>query len=954
MKLFVPYLLTQIRTFKLKSYHKILILISLIFFSQKNYSQHLSQMTIVLADDAKTISVNQEITFFNQSNNELDFIILNDWNNAYSSKTSLLAERFSDEFIRSFHLAPEKDRGNTSNIIFLDENKNPLTWSRFENKSDLIQVNFPNKIEANQKIKFQISYQVKIPNARFTKYGFTEKGELILKDWFLSPAKYDNNSFVTYSNANIDDIANAISDYEINVTLPQNLEITSDLNMDQNTNNNYLFSGKNRNTFSLFIQPKSDFYSFKNKDVEVLTNLKDKKLNDIQKAIIVDKIINFTTENLGKFPFEKITISQEDYDRNPFYGLNQLPSFMSPFSNEFLFELKFLKTYINNYLHNSLHLDPRKDNWVYDGFQVYFMLKYLDEYYPDSKMMGNVAKLKILKSFKIFNLDFNEQYSYFYMLMARKNLDQPIGDPKNTFIKFNEKIAGKYRAGLSLKYLDNYLEKNIVSKSIQEFINYNVGKETTSLDFEKIIKKNASKKIDWFFETIIYSRKIIDFKFTDISKTKDSVTFTIKNKTQTNVPISVYGLKNKKIVFKKWLENIQTDSTFTLERVNADKIVINYKNEVPEFNERNNWKSLSGFFPNHRPVKFVFMKDIEDPYYNQILYVPAFNYNLYDGLTAGMRFHNKTLLDKPFNFDFEPSYASRTKSLIGAFSFGVNKYNRDSNLYNTRFGLSGSISHYAPDARYMKFTPYLSFNFRQDDFRNNQKQSLSFRYVTVNREKTAFVTNKDTENYSVFDARFGSNNTRITKQFRFSNNLQLAQKFGKLSGNIEYRKLFENNRQLNLRFYAGTFLYRNTSSNFFSFALDRPTDYLFDYNYIGRSESTGIFSQQIIIAEGGFKTKVTNAFANQWITAANGSINIWNWIEVYGDVSLYKNQSFKPKFVFDSGIRLNLVTDYFELYFPVYSSNGWDLSKNNYNEKIRFIVTLSTGTLTGLFTRKWF
>jgi hypothetical protein len=54
----------------------------------------------------------------------------------------------------------------------------------------------------------------------------------------------------------------------------------------------------------------------------------------------------------------------------------------------------------------------------------------------------------------------------------------------------------------------------------------------------------------------------------------------------------------------------------------ADKIVLNYKNEVPEYNLRNNWKSLQ-VFPNNRPIKFVFMKDLEDPYYNQALYVPT-------------------------------------------------------------------------------------------------------------------------------------------------------------------------------------------------------------------------------------------------------------------------------------------------------------------------------------------
>jgi hypothetical protein len=88
-------------------------------------------------------------------------------------------------------------------------------------------------------------------------------------------------------------------------------------------------------------------------------------------------------------------------------------------------------------------------------------------------MMGNVAKLKLLKSYNLVSLDFNGQYSYFYMLMARKNLDQPLGDPKNSLIKFNEKIASKYRAGLSLKYLDNYLENEVVHNSIRQFITKN-------------------------------------------------------------------------------------------------------------------------------------------------------------------------------------------------------------------------------------------------------------------------------------------------------------------------------------------------------------------------------------------------------------------------------------------------------------------------------------------------
>jgi hypothetical protein len=129
---------------------------------------------------------------------------------------------------------------------------------------------------------------------------------------------------------------------------------------------------------------------------------------------------------------------------------------------------------------------------------------------------------------------------------------------------------------------------------------------------------------------------------------------------------------------------------------------------------------------------------------------------------------------------------------------------------------------------------------------------------------------------------------------------------------------------------------------------------MFEHNYIGRSESTGLLSQEFIMAEGGFKSKFDTRFANQFITTINAGFNIWNWIEVYGDVGLIKNKFQNPKFIYDSGIRLNLVTNYFELYFPVYSNNGFEIEQPNYNEKIRFVFTLSPQTLINLFTRKWF
>ena len=942
----------------MNSFYKIVLTVWVLLIANKQYAQHHSEMTVEVNMDKKTLNIQQEITFFNQSKDTLSSIILNDWMHGYSSKTTALADRFSDEFYRGFHLSKEEERGKTSNLTILDSEKLFLFFERPEEKSDFITVQLRHPLAPNQKTTLHLTYIVKIPSSQFTQYGYNANGDMNLKNWYLTPARYENHTFVRYNNNNLDDIANAVSSFNIELKVPKALEITSDLNSTKKLPNDdfsaYHLSGENRTDFSLFIEHQISFYHFKNRDLSLSINLKDFKTNEFQKAIIVERVVGFVEGLIGKYPHEKITISQADYERNPFYGLNQLPSFISPFEDEFVYEIKFLKTYLNNYLKNSLRLDPRKDNWIYDGIQVYAMMKYIDEHHPDSKMLGSISNFKLLSNYSITNISFNEQYSYFYMLMARKNLDQPLGDPKNTLIKFNEQIASKYRSGLSFRYLDNYLENDLVTKSIQAFYIQNKEKQVVENDFEILLKSNTDKNIDWFFKTIIHSRDLIDYKFASVSKTKDSITFSIKNKTGISVPIPIYGIKKGNIVFKEWLETATEDEIFTLSRRNVDKIVLNYKNEVPEYNLRNNWKSLKNFYPNDRPLKFNFMDDLEDPYYNQIFYVPTLTYNLYDGLTPGIRLNNKTLLDKPFQFEVNPAYSTNAKTLSGNAFFAVNQNNRNSNLYNIRYAISSSYFHYAPNATYVKINPMIQMRIREENFRDNRKQQILLRQVMVNREKSNLTIDNTTENYSVFNLKYFNTKTEVTNHFNLITDFQIAGKFGKISAEITYRKLFENNRQVNLRCYAGSFLFNNTNSDFFSFALDRPTDYLFDYAYYGRSESGGLFSQQYLLVDGGFKSKIIYPYANQWMTTLNGSFSIWNWIELYGDLGFFKNKNLNEKFVYDNGIRLNLVTNYFELYFPIYSNNGWEVAQNKYNEKIRFMITFDIKTLTNLFTRKWF
>lgn len=912
--------------------------------------------------EQKNAKIAQTLRYQNTTNDTLTKIYLNDWSNSYSTKNTPLAKRFAEEYSTKFHFAKNDMRGFTNITALKDSIGQELSYTRLKSHPDVIEVELSEPLLPNAFYHLQLNYNLQFPDDTFTDYGITPNNELNLKYWYITPAVYDGE-WHYYSNKNLDDLYVPKADIHLKVEFPKNYGIYSELDIqdikhEENTQTFY-FYGKDRVDSKLYLNRFPKFNFVQTDNFTIISNLQNEGIQPADRAIITDKITRFITENLGDYPHNYLLVTDIEYRKDPLYGLNQLPKFFNPFPANLQYELKLLKTTLNNYLDNTLLLNPRTDYWLKDAIQIYFLMKYVEDNYPDLKLLGTLANIWGLRSFHAADVDFNEQYNLYFMQMARSNRDQSLTLPKDQLLKFNANIAGKYKAGIGLKYLNDFVNSDIVENTLYEYLEDFKIKPTTSADFENLLKKNTDKDVDWFFKDYIDTRKKIDFRIKNIVKTEDSVTFTIKNKRKNDVPVSLFTLKKDSVLSKTWIEHVHGSKTLTIPRNEATKLVLNYDNTIPEYNLRDNWKSLEGWFFNNKPLQFRLFKDIEDPNYNQVFFMPLVEYNnIYDGFTLGAKVYNKTLLMKNFSYQFTPKYAFNSNIITGGAVGVYTQHVEDRNLYRINYGLIGSYSSFAKDAFVTKISPSVSFYFRDNNhFRSNKSSYINFRYLDISRtvNDNATVVVKDPD-YSVFNVRYINAHTDLIDYSKFYYDFQIAKKFGKIAVNYEWRKLTERNRQFNFRFFAGTFLYNNTDENsdYFSFALDRPTDYLFDYNYLGRSESSGIFSQQIIIAEGGFKSKLETPFANQWMTTANMSTTLWRFIEAYGDFGLVKNKSVDPKFVYDSGIKLDLVTDYFELYFPIYSSLGWEVSEPSYSERIRIKFTVDPEVLLGLFRRKWF
>ncbi|WP_225312504.1 gluzincin family metallopeptidase [Pseudotamlana haliotis] len=919
-------------------------------------------MKAVFDVENKQIKISQTIVYYNNTDDTLDNIYLNDWNNSYSSKHTPLAKRLAEEYKDEFQLVKDEDRG-FSTIEHIKQNEQRLDYDVLENQQDIIKVYLKEPLEPQGSYELQLDYLVNIPHASFTRYGITDNKDINLRYWYITPTVYDGE-WQYYSNKNLDDLFIPKADVSLEIEYPNTHTLISDLdltNKSQSTNKETVtLSGKHRNSNKLFLHKYNSFKTIETDGFSIVSNIEGKNIEILDKVMITERVTEFILEHFGKYPHKRLLLSQIDYDKDPIYGLNILPNFIKTHPASFDYELKILKIALYNYLENTLLINPRDEQWLIDGIQIFYMMEYVDKYYPDMKFLGSIADFWAARPFHASDMMYNDKYILAYMVMARTNRDQPLTMAKDSLLKYNVNIANKYKAGVGFKYLDDFTDHTMVENSIESFVKESKLKNTSVTEFEAHLKSQTDKNIDWFFSDYLDTRKFIDYKIQKVSKTEDSITLTIKNKGKNQMPVSLYTLKNDSVVAKQWVEDIPEYKTITIPRNDGDKLVLNYNNTIPEFNLRDNWKSIKGPFSNNKPLQIRLFKDLEDPNYSQVFIMPILEFNnIYDGINLGLKAYNKTLLRRMFYYKISPQYSFGSQTVTGSATISKTHNIHDRNLFFLNYGISGSYKSYAEDLFVRRITPSFSLLYRDnEDFRSNKRGALYFRFVDIHRDEDPhnIQSPNDEPNYSLFNTRFIYSNDNLIDFYKWSVDLQFSKEFSKVSLNYEYRHLFENNHQINLRAFAGAFLRNDNdpNSDYFSFALDRPTDYLFDYNYLGRSEDTGIFSQQYIPAEGGFKSKLQPAFANQWITTLNASTTLWRYILLYGDVGLVKNKYQDPEFVYGTGIRVNLVTDYFELYFPIYSNLGWEVSQPNYSEHIRFIFTIDPQSLLGLFRRRWF
>jgi len=299
-------------------------------------------------------------------------------------------------------------------------------------------------------------------------------------------------------------------------------------------------------------------------------------------------------------------------------------------------------------------------------------------------------------------------------------------------------------------------------------------------------------------------------------------------------------------------------------------------------------------------------------------------------------------------------------------------------LSNNRFTPEGEKTHFFT---FEKFTPSIKYVFQKSNPRSTANAFLQWKSFFI--KETVLNFYRDT----ILDVGVitypNRNRTLHQLQFVYQQNrklypyswIALAEggngffKLG-LTGNHYFNYVKEGG--LNIRIFAGKFLYTKSRTNSLSYQTDRYhlnmsgangyEDYTYSNYFVGRNEFDGFLNQQMMIKDGAFKIR-TDLLSSKigktddWLTAININTSIPKKInpltvlpikipmKLFADIGTYSAawQKNPPteKILFNAGIQFSLLKEIVQIYLPLmYSRSFKDYVNSTIAEK-KLLKTIS-------------
>lgn len=990
---------------RMKRFDKSTILYTLLFCfilsidllsAQDYFQQEVHYKIDVRLDDEKhELHAFESFEYINHAPHALHEIQMHLWPNAYAGNNSALAKQLIEDRNIDFHFSDDSRRGYIDSLDFKSEGL-ALKWRFDDTHKDICIISLNKALQPGESITISTPFHVKIPVSDFSRLGHSDQAYQITQ-WYPKPAVYDKDGWHAMPYLNQGEFYSEFGSFDVQITLPENYVVgaTGDLQtpseqkwLDKKAKKTALTlqfskstkfpdSSKNMKTIRYKQDKVHDFAWFADKRFNVLkssVHLPESGREVISYAMftnayaeqwkyatqyINEALYHYSKWN-GDYPYKQCTAVESALSAGAGMEYPNV-TVIGATSTDFELEDVIVHEVGHNWFYGVLGSNERDNPWLDEGLNSFNEFRYMRMKHPNRKYLGDLADTKVARFFDVDHYLHDDINIYMYWVNARENFDQPMSESSEKFSRLNYGTVVYVKSGLALKYLQEYLGEDAFDKAMKYYYETWKFKHPSPQDFRTCIEQSTQKDLSWFFDELVNTKAKIDYAITGVKKRviksieKKGVFYhiSIANKGDVNGPVSLSAMKDGKAQKKIWLEPFEGKKTIEIPYADYDQFVIDNEEVIPELRRDNNRMRTSGLLKSVEPLRFQFFWSPENPKKTQVFFTPSANWNNYDKLLLGMTFNNSFYPVKNFEYRITPELSTGTGRLLGNAGLSYNFYPNSDAFQRIRLSLYAKNNHYAPGLEFSRLSPSITFTLKNKNARQPVYRSIKLRSVSVDRERgTPGVDEESTlenNDYSLAGLAYSHQNNNKLKPYYINADLQFGDNLLKFGADLNLRFLLRNNNYLDLRVFAGAFLNNEATktAEFYRFGLSGITgvnDYLFDYQLLGRSDQTGIWTQQFFVSEGGFKTQ-TAQYANKYMFSTNAMFPITRWIGAYGDIGWTGNENFDTNettfdFHYATGIQMRIVPDFLEFYFPVKSSVTTEITEAQYLNQIRFVVNI--------------
>ena len=688
----------------------------------------------------------------------------------------------------------------------------------------------------------------------------------------------------------------------------------------------------------------------------------------------------FYSELNGEYPYNHVTAIDGTISAG---GGMEYPNItiIGESGNDFTLETTIMHEVGHNWYYGILGSNERDYPFMDEGLNSFYEMRYIKAKYPNKTIASLFGKDSTFTFFGLHKFKHKAQYEFSYLIAARKNLDQPISLPAEKYTNYNYGGIVYSKTALAFDYLMNYLGKEKFDEAMHFYYEQWKFKHPTPEDLIKTLQYHLNADLHWFVEELITTDKKLDYKVVAHKKLVDnSHAILVKNNSNLLGPVSLTGLKDGKIVGTVWYNGFSGKRVFEFPPSEVDEFKIDQEEFMPEVNRKNNNIKTHGLFRKSEPVKFSFLGKLDNPNYTQINYLPIVGFNSYNKFMLGCAFYNYTLLQRKTEFTIAPMYAfgsntpvgfadlthyfTQNNSVLQQITFTGKLKSFSYNYFDAKpFNEINSTSNQSFNLNYYKASATIDFELKKQNPRSKLTQHIGYTNTNLFVDKELYSIDRiDSSKSSVGiynkatiinNFYYTLQNNRVINPFNMALNFQHNDQFGKLSSELNYSITFKNKHSLDIRLFAGAFVYNQPNlGEDYRFRMSSQTgyqDYLFDYNYIGRNEINGLPQAQTVERDGAFKVWTPLGQTSKWLVSLNiKSPKIGKLpLKIYADIgtSEFNESLYKDKFLYNVGLDISIWKNIIDIYIPIAYSKDIKTAlqannKGGFFDTVRFTLNL--------------